>query len=325
MEQIQRRIGAPVVTDLTVTADGVSVLDDTRTPRRLPGVYPGVPLVIIGRFTGAVGGTLTVAGRTRDDHPYTVDVPVRRGDENAITAQWARARLRDLEDRYAAGEHALEPEIVATSLRHGVLCRFTAFVAVDARVVTEGGSPRKVVQPVEMPSGWGMPEHASTVVSYSGAMPAAAPMSMPPPPAPVGMPAAFAPVRAAMSRSAVPTPGAMAPIRAHRRRPQAEGAAARPVPDLGGILAVEAGRLRDHDGRPAFERRDLLADLATRLRVLLTGVTGDEYAPLHALLALLAGDADLETKWREARRVFDTFTAAPSPAQPERRRSFWKA
>jgi Ca-activated chloride channel family protein len=59
--------------------------------------------------------------------------------------------------------------------------------------------------------------------------------------------------------------------------------------------------------------------------VLLTGVTGDEYAPLHALLALLAGDADLETKWREARRVFDTFPAAPSPAQPERRRSFWKA
>ena len=34
------------------------------------------------------------------------------------------------------------------------MCRFTAFLAVDTRVVTDGGTPHRVTQPVELPSGW---------------------------------------------------------------------------------------------------------------------------------------------------------------------------
>jgi hypothetical protein len=75
-----------------------------------------------------------------------------------LAAVWARGRLRDLEDRYAVGTadlRALEREIVDLSLRFGVLCRFTAFVAVDwAETVNEGGRFRGIVQPVEPPSGW---------------------------------------------------------------------------------------------------------------------------------------------------------------------------
>ena len=49
MEQIHRRIGAPVVTDLRLSATGVRLHDDERSPARLPGLYPGVPLVVSGR------------------------------------------------------------------------------------------------------------------------------------------------------------------------------------------------------------------------------------------------------------------------------------
>lgn len=73
-----------------------------------------------------------------------------------VTAQWARAHVRDLEDRYAAAGEAstkeLEQRIVDTSLRFGVLCRFTAFVAPDSRdgrVVAEGALLHRVLQPVE--------------------------------------------------------------------------------------------------------------------------------------------------------------------------------
>src|SRR5262249_60657734 len=48
----------------------------------------------------------------------------------------------------------LEQQITGVSLRHGVLCRFTAFVATDTRVVTDGGVPHRVTQPVELPAGW---------------------------------------------------------------------------------------------------------------------------------------------------------------------------
>jgi len=132
MEHIHRRIAAPVVTHLTVTADGLTLLEETRCPQRLTAVYPGVPLVVTGRYTGAAAGSFTITGSTLDGGQYLRAVQVRERHEPAVTAQWARARLRGPEDRYVAGETALEPEIVATSLRFGVLCRFTAYVAVTA-------------------------------------------------------------------------------------------------------------------------------------------------------------------------------------------------
>ena len=54
----------------------------------------------------------------------------------------------------AAELGSLEDQITEVSLRYGVLCRFTAFVAVDSRVVTDGGVPHRVTQPVELPAGW---------------------------------------------------------------------------------------------------------------------------------------------------------------------------
>ncbi|MEV6494354.1 VIT domain-containing protein, partial [Actinoplanes sp. NPDC051633] len=192
MEHIHRRIGAPAVTDLRIGATGMTLLEDTRSPHRLPALYPGVPLVVTGRYAGEAGGTLTVTGRTRDGREWTTTVAVQAKEESAITAQWARARLRDLEDRYATGDRSLEQAIVATSLRFGVLCRFTAFVAVDSRVVNEGGQTRRVTQPVELPSGWESPVMGDVAMPMS-MMSLSAPAGAPPRPAPPGV----APRRAA--------------------------------------------------------------------------------------------------------------------------------
>jgi Ca-activated chloride channel homolog len=333
MEQIHRRIGAPAVTDLTVTAAGPTLLDDTRSPGRLPGIYPGVPLVVTGRYTGSPSGTVTVAGRARDGGPFSAAIPVLRRDEAALTQQWARARLRDLEDRYTAGERALEPEIVATSLRHGVLCRFTAYVAVDARVVTDGGAPRRITQPVELPSGWQLPGASMEAISLGAPVApsmAAAPAAMPPP-----MPAARKARAPQLDRfdsaTAAVGGGGASPQRQRREAAPktapasaADAGNAAPSTDVRDIIAVEARRLRDAEGLPAADRRDMLADLASRLRVLLAGLTGPEHAELHALVALLTADgADVDTLWREARRVLDAHAAAEASTPPARI-AFWK-
>jgi Ca-activated chloride channel family protein len=211
MEHIHRRIGAPLVTRLSIAGEGFAPLDGTRSPHRLPGLYPGVPLVITGRYAGAATGSLTVTGRTRDDKEFHTTIAVQEGAETAVVKQWARARLRDLEDAYAAGDRTLEQQIVDTSLRFGVLCRFTAYVAVDERVVNEGGKVRKVTQPVEMPSGWessappmaaGMVLASATSPFPDAAMPARSAIFPPTPPAPGGpAPSAprFAPAGAADS------------------------------------------------------------------------------------------------------------------------------
>jgi Ca-activated chloride channel family protein len=323
MEHIHRRIGAPVITDVALTSDGLTLLDDARSPARLPGVYPGVPLVVIGRYAGPPTGTVTVTGRTRDDQAFIATVPVQRREEPSITAQWARARLRDLEDRYAAGDHDLEPRIVATSLRFGVLSRFTAYVAVDSRVVNEDGETRRVTQPVEFPSGWEVPGETAAPPFLLAA--SAAPLPPPAPGDPIPAPQ-FAPVRASMPRGSArqmktfaAVPGMLAG--AGRARTTSSGVS---VEDIRRIAAVEARRLRESEDLPGYERRDLLADLASRLAALLDGQTDPAYEPLRTLVGVLGGDGDLEARWTEARTVLSAFGGTAETDKAPERKAFWK-
>ncbi len=345
MQHIHHRIGAPVVTGLTITADGFAPVDGTRSPHRLPGLYPGVPLVIAGRYTGAPAGTLTVTGRTRDDGEFRTTVRVEQRTEPSVTAQWARARLRDLEDRYAAGDHDLEQQIVATSLRYGVLCRFTAYVAVDSRVTGDGGELRRVTQPVQIPSGWDVPGDPAMpammpMAMTMGSAEAAAPMPQRFAPARAArMPASFAAVppgtrrAGAMPRSGTPRSGTP-----QSGTPRSGGSGGVSVEDIRDLAGLEARRLAEGGGLPAYERRDMLADLVSRLEVLLDGLTGPAYAPLHALLSHLKGGDGLDARWAEALRALTAFAgdpalAGPAPAQdgpaqdgpePRERRAFWK-
>jgi Ca-activated chloride channel family protein len=351
MEHIHRRIGAPVVTGLSVTGDGITLLDGTRSPARLPGLYPGVPLVITSRYSGTPAGSVTLTGRTRDEREHRTTVVVRERSEPAVTSLWARGRLRDLEDAYAAGDHDVEPEIVRTSLRFGVLCRFTAFVAVDQRVANEGGPAKRVTQPVELPSGWETPVPvAAPQIFMSSApspfaapgslagMPDAAPPPMPPAPAP-GAPLppggpSYQPVRAKRSGAgggfgqagggagggvmgapvgSAPR-GFLSPMAARSRRTGAQSFedTGTTLTELRDLAVVEAGRLRDAADLPVADRRDVLDDLASRLDVLIDGVAFTEVATLRDLVTLLRGESSLDEKWAAAERVLGEFGSAAS-------------
>lgn len=151
---LHRRIAPPVATGLTVSADGVDLVVEETAPRRAPDLFPGVPVTIAGRFAGTPVGevrfTVTADGLTER-------VTATTGDSPAVRTVWARARVRDMEDSYASaapGDDELADRIVAVSLAHGVLSRFTAFVAVDRDRRTGSTSPQPVTQPVELPSGW---------------------------------------------------------------------------------------------------------------------------------------------------------------------------
>ena len=158
MHAIHRRIGVPLAYSLALRAEGLESIEDTASPARIPDLFPGVPLVVSGRYRGSAAGSLTLRGTTREGGEWSVSVDGQRREAPAVTAQWARTHLRDLEDRYAsAGTEDLEQRIIDTSLRFGVLCRFTAYVAIDSRAsrkVVEGGVQHRVMQPVELPAGW---------------------------------------------------------------------------------------------------------------------------------------------------------------------------
>jgi Ca-activated chloride channel family protein len=225
-----------------------------------------------------------------------------------------------------------------------VLCRFTAFVAVDTRVVTEGGKSHRVVQPVEAPAGWAMFDEEASVpmaklASASFAMPMMQPaVAMPPPPT-SGAPTSGAP----MSPPGMPAPAPMMPrgfaggaraaadgfvgaIRG-RGRGKVGRSAAEPVPpqeqiDTRDLVAREAQRLRDAADRPDFERRELLEDLGSRLAALSIG----ELAPLvEALKPDEIAKRNLDDLWEHVLRTLDAYAGRSGGPEPTTRRSaFWK-
>jgi Ca-activated chloride channel family protein len=253
-------------------------------PGLLPDLFPGVAVTLAGRWRGQPGGVITVAGTAADGTPFECKVAAVTGGSPASTAAWARAHVRDLEDRYAseaghdtAGLARQEQQITDVSLRYGVLCRFTAFVAVDSRVVTDGAGPHRVTQPVELPAGWdgvgfGHPPRAGWVATSAAPAGAVAPSAM------------SGSVRPRSAMPIMPRSG-RASMRARKAVPRsaAGGRAAAPTGVRGTSevsrlawarqqAADEADALRAAGGAPDAERARLLADLATRIEALLAAL-----------------------------------------------------
>jgi Ca-activated chloride channel homolog len=365
MTRIHERIASPVVTGLSLSSADLALVDSAIAPSPLPGLFAGAAMTIFGRYRSLAeaNASVTVSGLAGDGGAYKQTLtPVERSGASSgtpATALWARARLRDLEDSYACAApgrddvlEALEQQIVATSLRFGVVCRFTAFVAVDSRVVTGGGSPHRVTQPVDFPAGWEMAIPAPAAMDSRGggrfAFTAGAPGQ-----APVPQPSAFRSAAAAGSSAAGPSGAALlrpAPTpgtgRAQRKRhagmmppgaqaPQTAERGSLPVPEW--ARTQVAGELAWLDSVPelsvAVLTRDL-ADLGSRLHGLLRWLSGarveaPELGGLRELAAKLSGcdgrvmaKETLRALRAEAREVLRDFAGDAATGEPPRQ--FWK-
>ena len=153
---IQSRLGRPSLRDLRVQVDDAELIPGTMTPAVHRACYPGAPLVLGARLRGlGREPTITVRGTRSDGSTERWTIPAQRRETPAVTSCWARARIRDLEDAFVTRTAGVTgDEIVATSLRFGVLSRFTAFVAVGDSVSDAPAELIRIVQPVELPSGW---------------------------------------------------------------------------------------------------------------------------------------------------------------------------
>jgi Ca-activated chloride channel family protein len=76
-----------------------------------------------------------------------------------LAALWARTRIDDLMSQDYAGIQSgnaradVKESITALGLNYRLMTQFTSFVAVEEMTVTDGGEPRRVEVPVEMPEG----------------------------------------------------------------------------------------------------------------------------------------------------------------------------
>ncbi len=154
----ERIIDAPILTDVAVDWGALAI--DAVFPRTAPDLFASRPLVIHGRYTGAVPAApkFTLRGSVG---PRSVAFPIElsvTGERSDVLASlYARARVDDLDlrrittsDPQFAAETA--KQILATGLEYHLVTAFTSLVAIDHDSAYVGPHTT-VVQPVEVPSG----------------------------------------------------------------------------------------------------------------------------------------------------------------------------
>lgn len=160
VERFNRRTRTPVLTDVTLTFDGVKPLDMLPAPGQIPDLFDDRPLTFLGRYTAAGVGAVTIKGMTargRWERTIPIAFPAQEEQNSSLPVLWARAKIDAVMARDLAGIQAGHPspavraEIVSLGETFNVMSPFTSFVAVDKLRVTIAGKPRLVRVPVELP------------------------------------------------------------------------------------------------------------------------------------------------------------------------------
>jgi Ca-activated chloride channel family protein len=158
--RLYERLRSPLLTDVSIDWGGLPVTDVY--PRMLPDLYSGKPLVVSGRYTAAMNGTIHIRGkRAGEDFARAIPVSLSAsaGGYRMQSSFWARGKIDDLMSQDWAGvqrgnmKPELEKEITQLGLDYRLITQFTSFVAVEEQVVTKDGKPQRVEVPVEMPEG----------------------------------------------------------------------------------------------------------------------------------------------------------------------------
>lgn len=163
---IYQKINDPYLVGIDIDWGDLDVHDIY--PSRIPDLYAGEPLVIVGRYDGSGTETIhlsgTVAG-SRWSQDLRVVLPAHREDNDVIATLWARKKIHDLNRDmydvygYASHDQDIVDEITDTALDYQIMSEYTSFVAVSEEVRTDpDGNPVTVLVPVNMPDG----------VSYEG-------------------------------------------------------------------------------------------------------------------------------------------------------------
>jgi Ca-activated chloride channel family protein len=153
VDRFLARIATPVMTDVTVDWKGLPVR--ALEPAAIPDLFLGQPLVVHGLY-GAPGGRATIEVHgTIAGAPVTIPVdvtlPARAEGHAGVAAVWAKARIRALERGLLRGDDpGAVAEITRLALAHGLLTRYTSFVAVSEHV-TGGGKATRVPVLLERP------------------------------------------------------------------------------------------------------------------------------------------------------------------------------
>jgi Ca-activated chloride channel family protein len=198
--ELVKRIDAPVLTDIGIDWGGLAVEDVT--PERIPDLFAGDSLRIIGRFKQANAGRITVRGRVNGrpaELPVDISFEENAANDAALPVMWARAQIArhmaalvaPTNLRGSSGSDAdLQAKVTKLGLDHALMTQWTSFVAVSRHVVNTQGPAAD--RPVPLPQVAGVGPLAYGLTGAPSATPSYAGSSTPEPETLVGFAAVAA-------------------------------------------------------------------------------------------------------------------------------------
>jgi Ca-activated chloride channel family protein len=158
--RFHERVRTPLLTDLEIDWSGVPVADVY--PKRLPDLFSAKPVIVTGRYGVPSRGVIRLRGKRAGEafsRDIRLDLPGTEPEHDVLATLWARQRIDHLMAQDWNGaqqgnmQKALQEQITDLGLQFRLMTQFTSFVAVEEMVVTDGGEPRTIQVPVEMPEG----------------------------------------------------------------------------------------------------------------------------------------------------------------------------
>jgi hypothetical protein len=149
----------PLLTDISVDWNGMPVSDVY--PKTVPDLFSAKPVILTGRYTGAGKGTIRLKGKM-SGRDFVREIPVdfsAQSQHDVLATLWARTRVDDLMSQDFKGaqwgtmKEDVKQNIVQLGLDYRLMTQFTSFVAVEEMIVTDGGQPRRIDVPIEVPEG----------------------------------------------------------------------------------------------------------------------------------------------------------------------------
>jgi hypothetical protein len=131
-------------------------------PKQIPDLFGVKPVIINGRYTAFHQGVIKLRGKM-SGRDVVREIPVefhdRQTQHDVIATLWARTRVDDLMSQDFNGaqqgnmREEVKQQIIQLGLDYRLMTQFTSFVAVEEMIVTDGGQPRRIDVPVEVPEG----------------------------------------------------------------------------------------------------------------------------------------------------------------------------
>lgn len=136
MATLFEKITKPVLRDLKI--DWPTAIE--QYPERLPDLYAGEPLTVLVKSSAPIN-KVNISGsmlNTPWSQTLTMEPPkgsaVKQSNTDNLDTVWARQKIATLMDKLHTGEQSqtqIKPLIINLGIKHHVLTKFTAFVAVE--------------------------------------------------------------------------------------------------------------------------------------------------------------------------------------------------